>query len=125
MSIPESQLNIWSKQGSITQSASTYEMIKNALQDVRSPYASRDYSISLQGSYGNDTNVYRDSDVDIVMRLNERFLYDLSNLDEPSKARFQSAYPGVEYGYYDFKRDVTAWLTAVYGSAVSVGSDAC
>jgi hypothetical protein len=63
MAIPESQLETWSHQGSVTQSAQTYAMIQNALNDAASPYYAKHYSIFLQGSYGNDTNVFRDSDV--------------------------------------------------------------
>lgn len=34
MGIPESQLDTWSHQGSIAQSASTYSIIKNALESA-------------------------------------------------------------------------------------------
>lgn len=34
MGIPESQLDTWSHQGSIAQSASTYNTIKNALEST-------------------------------------------------------------------------------------------
>jgi hypothetical protein len=64
MAIPESQLTTWSSQGSITQSANTYATIKLALESGDTTYAGKSYEIFLQGSYGNDTNVYADSDVD-------------------------------------------------------------
>ena len=73
MAIPEYQLDTWAKQGSVTQSAGTYDTIKRVLEDKNAPYAGKDFSIFLQGSYGNDTNVYRDSDVDIVICLNQSF----------------------------------------------------
>ena len=57
MAIPDSQLKTWSAQGSITQSAATYEKMRMVLGDSSSPYFSKDFSIFLQGSYGNDTNV--------------------------------------------------------------------
>ena len=62
MGIPESQLERWSHQGSITQSSETYNTIRNVLDDAASPYAGKDYTIFLQGSYGNDTNIYAESD---------------------------------------------------------------
>jgi len=39
MAIPESQLDTWSHQGSVTQSSTTYNTIKNVLDAVGSPYA--------------------------------------------------------------------------------------
>src|SRR3546814_1044190 len=45
MAIPESQLETWAKQGSVTQSKDTYATIKAALEDSNAPYRTRDYSI--------------------------------------------------------------------------------
>lgn len=69
MAIPESQLETWSKQGSVTQSSTTYQIIRNALLDAKAVYADKTFEVFLQGSYGNDTNIYAESDVDTVMRL--------------------------------------------------------
>ena len=71
MPIPESQLETWSHQGSITQSSSTYNTIKSVLEGSTTPYAGRNFKVFLQGSYGNDTNIYAESDVDIVIRLDD------------------------------------------------------
>ena len=51
MAIPETQLETWSHQGSVTQSAQTYDVIRKVLDDTTSPYSSKDFSIFLQGSY--------------------------------------------------------------------------
>ena len=75
MAIPESQLETWSHQGSVAQSAETYDIIQKVLNDTAAPYYSKDFSVFLQGSYGNATNVYRDSDVDVVIRLNQTVHY--------------------------------------------------
>lgn len=85
MAIPESQLETWSHQGSVSQSAQTYDMIQKVLNDTTSPYYSKDFSIFLQGSYGNDTNVYRDSDVDVVIRLNQTYYSDTNSLNPDAK----------------------------------------
>ena len=124
MSIPEAQLDTWSKQGSVAQSRATYETIKKALEDGSTPYVGKDYTVFLQGSYGNDTNIYADSDVDVVMRLNSTFYHDLSNLSEDEKSAFKKAYQDAEYGLTEFKGDVIAQLTRKYGSAVKPGSKA-
>ena len=58
MPIPESQLETWSHQGSITQSSNTYNTIKNVLEASTTPYAGKNFKVFLQGSYGNDTNIY-------------------------------------------------------------------
>ena len=71
MPIPEAQLETWSHQGSIQQSSSTYNTVKTALEASDNPYYDKNYSIFLQGSYGNNTNIYSESDVDIVIRLDD------------------------------------------------------
>lgn len=57
MAVPESQLETWSHQGSISQSSSTYATIKRAIEASDTKYADKDYEVFLQGSYGNDTNI--------------------------------------------------------------------
>jgi tRNA nucleotidyltransferase (CCA-adding enzyme) len=84
MGIPEAQLDTWSHQGSVTQSSATYNTIKNALEAAGNPYAGKNYEVFLQGSYGNDTNIYAESDVDIVIKLNDCFHYNLDELPDPS-----------------------------------------
>ena len=59
MAIPEAQLVTWSHQGSIQGSSATYAIVKRALE---APNA----EVFLQGSYGNDTNIYAESDVDVI-----------------------------------------------------------
>ena len=61
MGISNQQLETWSHQGSITQSSDTYNPIKNTLEAASNPYANKDYEVFLQGSYGNDTNIYAGS----------------------------------------------------------------
>ena len=124
MAIPESQLETWSHQGSVQQSASTYETIRTVLNNSASPYYPKLYSIFLQGSYGNDTNVYKDSDVDIVMRLNDTFYADLDQLEPGAKANYEKARNPATYGYDEFKAEVLAWLQKQFGSAVKPGKKA-
>ena len=124
MAIPESQLETWSHQGSIVQSAQTYDVIQRALNDSTSPYYSKDFSIFLQGSYGNDTNVYRDSDVDVVMRLNQTYYSDTSALTPNTKSTYDKAFSRATYAYPEFKKDVTAWMQKKFGAAVKPGKKA-
>jgi hypothetical protein len=124
MAIPESQLDTWSHQGSVTQSSNTYNAIKSVLDAGTTPYAGKNFSVFLQGSYGNDTNIYAESDVDIVVRLDDCFQSDLSDLTEGEKAAYRSAFADATYTHVDFKRDVLATLTTQYGSAVKAGDKA-
>lgn len=124
MSIPESQLETWSHQGSITQSSDTYNAIKKTLEWDGTPYAGKDFNVFLQGSYGNDTNIYAESDVDIVIQLNETFRHDLSAMPGDQQQAFQVAYANATYSPADFKADVLKVLTDKYGSSVKAGDKA-
>lgn len=124
MAIPESQLDTWAHQGSITQSATTYNSIKNVLQASTTPYAGKNYSVFLQGSYGNDTNIYAESDVDIVIKLDDCWQSDLSELTQEEKEKYDNAYVNATYTYVDFKRDVLGVLTKQYDDDVVSGHKA-
>jgi hypothetical protein len=79
----------------------------------------------LQGSYGNDTNVYADSDVDIVFRLDAIFFRDVSRLSATELAAYNAAHAGgVSYSFPDFKRDVTQALRNAFGNDVAPGTKA-
>jgi Ca2+-binding RTX toxin-like protein len=121
MAIPESQLDTWSHQGSVTQSSSTYNTIKSVLEASTTPYSGKNFSVFLQGSYGNNTNIYAESDVDIIIRLDDCFQSDLSKLTEEEKAAHRSAFSDATYTHVDFKRDVLSTLKKQYGSAVKAG----
>lgn len=124
MPIPESQLETWSHKGSVTQSSNTYNTIKNVLEASTTPYANKNFKVFLQGSYGNDTNIYAESDVDIVIRLDDCFQSDLTRLTDEEKAAYKSAFSDATYTHVDFKQDVLSTLTKQYGSAVTAGDKA-
>lgn len=124
MAIPDSQLETWSRQGSVTQSSNTYNAIKNVLESADTPYAGKSYKVFLQGSYGNDTNIYAESDVDIVIRLDDCWSSDLEALTPPEKDAYKRAFVDATYTHVAFKRDVLAILTDKYGSDVKSGAKA-
>lgn len=124
MTIPESQLVTWSAQGSITQSASTYQTISNALTDSNAPYAHRTFDVYLQGSYGNDTNIRTDSDVDIVLCLTSMHYYDISRLPSADQQLFNNNLSPTNYSFATFKREVASWLTHKFGTGVRAGNKA-
>lgn len=124
MSIPESQLETWSHQGSITQSSSTYNTIKNVLDAAGTPYAGKNTKVFLQGSYGNYTNIFAESDVDIVIQFDDCFRHDLSALPDPQKDAFKAAHSDATYTHALFKRDVLGVLRARYDDSVTSGDKA-
>lgn len=124
MGIPESQLDTWSHQGSITQSAATYNTIKSALEASDTGYDGKSYKVFLQGSYGNDTNIYAESDVDVVIRLDDVYFSDLTNLTPEDRTAYDNAFVPATYKYNEFKQDVLKALTDKFGADVKVGDKA-
>lgn len=124
MPIPESQLETWSHQGSIAQSSNTYNTIKGVLEANTTPYAEKNLQVFLQGSYGNDTNIYAESDVDIVIRLDDCFHSDLDSLSDDEKSAYKEAFSDATYTLTDFKRNVLSVLKQQYGSMVKAGDKA-
>jgi hypothetical protein len=124
MSIPESQLETWAHQGAIAGSRDTYAAVKRCLESATVPYRHKDFKVFLQGSYANDTNVYAESDVDVVIRLDSTYYYDISALDSEAQAAYHGSTSPGTYSYDQFKSDVVATLRACFGSAVEVGKKA-
>jgi len=124
MAISEDQLATWSKQGPTGQFTSTYETLRLVLNDTSSPYYWKDFAIFLQGSYKNETNVYGDSDVDVVIRLDSTYYTDLYFLNEEEKARYNANRSAADYSLSDFKASVQEWLVKKFGSDVEPGTKA-
>ncbi len=124
MAIPENQLETWSQQGSQVQSASTYQTIKGVLDDPSSPYYKWNYRIFLQGSYGNHTNIYADSDVDVVICLTSVYYGDISHLNDVEKARYEANRSPGGIDFNEFKSAVLAWLKEKFGADVKAGKKA-
>lgn len=125
MTIPLAQLNTWSGQGASVTSKTTYATIKAALEDANAKYTDRNFKVFLQGSYGNDTNIWAESDVDVVIRFDGAFF---DNIDQQSVAEqnaFHAAYPiSGTYFYNDFKEHVKLALVSAFGKFVKPGSKA-
>jgi hypothetical protein len=117
MAIPETQLETWAKQGSITQSSTTYATIKRALEASDTKYAGKSYEVFLQGSYGNDTNIYAESDVDVVIRLDSIYHYDIDALTLGEQATFNAARVPGTYPYAEYRAGVVAALIKSFGAS--------
>lgn len=115
--IAESQLDIWASQGPTARFTNTYNRIRDNLLDKGAPYLLSDTEVFLQGSYKNDTNVYGDSDVDIILCYTAAFFRDLSRLSTDDRRAYDAAAGGAAtYGYVDFKRDASAYITRLYNN---------
>lgn len=124
MAIPETQLVTWSHQGSTSQSASTYETIKNALEDPAAPFSVKNFDIFLQGSYGNHTNIYADSDVDLAICLTSTYYSRTNDLPAPEKSLYEANRVPATYGFDEFKAEVLKWLRYKFGVNVHAGKKA-
>ncbi|WP_271394145.1 nucleotidyltransferase domain-containing protein [Aequorivita sinensis] len=123
MPIIESQLSTWANQGSIKMSSKTYESVKNCIDSINwKPDIT--YDIYLQGSYKNSTNIYGNSDVDIVVEFTKIFSSSTSNLDDIGKEVHNALGPA-KYTLEDFKASIVKKLESNYGKGnVDIGSKA-
>ena len=102
MGIPEQQLQTWSHLGAQQSSQATYASVNNALQNYDWPVEMGKPEVYLQGSYPNHTNIYGDSDVDVVAETSSVFYHNV-----PDDQRKQFGLP--ERGYWSI------WMARVQG----------
>jgi hypothetical protein len=121
--IAETRLDTWASQGPTAQFTGTYNSIRDNLLGAGAPYPLTDTDVFLQGSYRNDTNVYGDSDVDIVLCHTGAFFKDLSRLAPDDRRAYDAAEGSVTYGLTELKRDATARITQLYDN-VNAGKKA-
>ncbi|MCJ7570794.1 MAG: nucleotidyltransferase, partial [Candidatus Thermoplasmatota archaeon] len=75
----------------------------------------KNFDVYLQGSYINSTNIRGDSDVDLVVQLNDTFRGDVSLLTEPEKTVYSSSFSDANYTWETFRSDVLQTLRNYYG----------
>lgn len=120
MAIPEEQPQTWAQVGAEVTSKDTYATVKLALDADDTGHHSKNYTVFLQSSYGNDTNIWSESDVYFYIRLDSIFTYDLSALPPDQKEAFQAVHADATYTHRDFREDVLkAWTNRFDGHVVS------
>jgi hypothetical protein len=120
VAITEAQLETWSQLGKTGQFTDTYKSIRENLLDPSAPYPVKDVEIFLQGSYGNGTNVWADSDVDIVLCHTGAFYHDISGMSQAQQDTFNGVFSGdATYGYPSFKRDAESYIARLYDGVVT------
>lgn len=121
MTIPESQLKIWSNQGATVTAKNTHESIRTALNADTSPLKKKgfiegsDFEIYLQGSYKNTTNIRGNSDVDVVVQLNRVFQAEVSECSIAEQVLFEQTFSGSNYHWWNWRSDILEALQAYYG----------
>jgi len=124
MAIPEAQLATWSSQGATATAAQTYNSIKAALANGAWPLEHAP-DIYLQGSYRNSTNIFSESDVDVVVKFASAVLADIGALTPVEQAAQKATFVPATYTWADGRRDTLAALVAYYGAArVKAGNKA-
>jgi hypothetical protein len=108
MSISESQLETWSHIGAQVTAKQTHESVRNAIDSCKFPDGIL-YDKYLQGSYKNDTNIYGDMDVDLVVSLTSTFYNNLTP-DQKKQLGLTTA----SYQFSDFKKDILSALFDYY-----------
>lgn len=106
MTIPEGQLQTWSHQGATASASALYERIRIALQNDTA-LRDQNFEVFLQGSYRNSTNIRGDSDVDVVVKLNDTYMPDYSLLDAYTRNVVEGSSSSATYTLTDFRRDVS------------------
>jgi len=114
MAFYENQLITWANQGATTSSAKTYNSIKTCI-DGHNWNSDVKYSIYLQGSYKNSTNIRGDSDVDVVVEFSSVFYSNSGDLEKEQFIAFDEYYSKGKYSLDSFKTSLIKRLKSYYG----------
>lgn len=128
--IDEQKLEIWAKAPSLTEMEKikkTREIIEKTIRksfpilDIKQKYNLTTLNfpeVYLQGSYANSTNIRFDSDVDIVIQLNDVFRADKTQLPYEEKVEHEKHHKNSEYDFIAFKNQIYDILINSFGSSV-------
>lgn len=117
MNFSEQQLINWSKPVSTTEDQKCQNAISQITAALRAKFGNK-VSVFLQGSYRNNTNVRRNSDVDIVMRYDNAFYSDLQRLSGTDKAIYEAERVSAGYNFDELKADTETALRNVFSGDV-------
>lgn len=114
MSASEDQLTTWAKPPSETEEDKCRNAVSRITDAVKKKFGI-DVSIFLQGSYKNRTNVRKDSDVDIIVRHDDYYFYDLGKLSPEEKKEYEATSTPSKYTFSQFKNDIQSILVEEFG----------
>ncbi len=119
MPIPESTLCQWSHHQAGAASKQAYVSIREALDAYNWP-SDVSYQVFLQGSYKNDTNLRRDSDVDVVIRLASKLKPRVAALTG-EQLQEDASHKVAHERWQSFRDNALKAMRARYGGAVTSG----
>ena len=119
MPIPESTLSKWSHHQSGAASKQAHVSIREALAAYSWPLDIK-YEVFLQGSYKNDTNLRRDSDVDVVVRLATKLRPRIAALTG-KQMKEDASHKVAHERWASFRQHALKAMKARYGVAVTSG----
>ncbi|MBF8964052.1 nucleotidyltransferase [Pontibacter sp. FD36] len=120
----EEKLNNWRKPPSDseeTKLVNAHKMVKDAI-DACDNLRNMSIRVFGQGSYANDTNVKLNSDIDINVRYEDAFFYDLPTGKTNSDFALNSP---ATYTYSEFKDAVETALVNKFGRSSVTRNDKC
>lgn len=120
MPIPSRQLETWTNPGALTTSSAAYNSIRSALLKSTSPLANLGVEIFLQGSYRNTTNIYGDSDIDVVVLHKGTFYKDMGKLTLAQQQLHEATFPPATYHWSNLRDDVLTALRSHYGAGAVI-----
>lgn len=140
MPIDSETLATWTHydSGPIKTAEDTHTHIRNNLEDDDSRLNDRGkmrFGTLLYGSYANYTIIHGTSDVDVLVRMDNPYNGDLSNLPKRLQDRYknEATYFSGDYSIENFQQDVLNELKNIYGAnaverqekAIVIDSDNC
>ena len=124
MAIQENILKVWANQGAMATSETTYTSIKNCLA-TGDWNGDMKFDRYLQGSYRNSTNIYGNSDVDVVVELTSTFYSNKANFTDEARREYDEYYESAKFGLDEFKDALIKRLKIYYGDdLIEVGEKA-
>ena len=119
MPIPERTLSRWSHHRAATAFTQAHLPIRAAMAAYRWPSAIK-HEVFLQGSYKNDTNLGGDSDVDVVVRLNQRLRPRVAELSG-QQLQEDASHKGAYQRWKSFRDHALKAMRARFGNAAESG----
>jgi hypothetical protein len=122
MPIPEAQLKEWSLQGPAGTSAETFSAVRRALGGIDTKKYGRP-EILMSGSFANETNTARTTDLDIVVLFKDVFYPDVSGLNAHDLSIYQRERTTGRFSIVDARSHVLGLVGKVFGdSEVKLGT---
>jgi hypothetical protein len=125
----EGQFRVWASAPGLGEQQKIERAEYEVREAIRGSAAlqSRDVQVFAQGSYRNRTNVPRESDVDICVRCNDTFFYDMVPPDDNARPLMrkmaEAEIAPATYRYEDYRNDLEAALVTRFGRAAVVRGD--